>query len=246
MQSQDAATHTVTPPTLAPPRYPPVNGRRAWPREPRPTRSDWLVPPNYKSHNTPRGGGLQLPQCSALLQKGAVQNGGRRGGRAGGGAGGGGGRATEFQGPGEAGLEPLLAPLFPPPPRGAPSCPRPACQAGGQLLAQRHVPGRAPRRLVVLAPGLRLSASASGPRPGGAAGARGGQIRGPRRAWRCARAGGLGALGLCPGEDGVAAPICAPRPATCISNCLTLPRCFSMFMAYSQRGRETVCGKLLV
>lgn len=74
-----------------------------------------------------------------------MQNGGRRRGRAGGGAGagagsgagGGGGRATELQGSGEPGLEPLLPLLLPPPSR---------ISGRGKLLAQPGVAGRAGRR----------------------------------------------------------------------------------------------------
>lgn len=93
--------------------------------------------------------------------------------------------------------------------------------------------------------------AAGGPRPGGAAGARRGGCRrvGRRRrvdprAWCRARAGGLRSSGLCSGEVGLAALLCAAQPAACIFSCVKLPRCFpfSVLVGYPQRGRETAGG----
>lgn len=80
-------------------------------------------------------GGLQFPECSALQREETGQDGGRRAGRVGGrvgaGAGGGGGGDTELQGLGEAGPEPLLAPVLAARSRGAASCSPRADEAGG-------------------------------------------------------------------------------------------------------------------
>lgn len=142
------------------------NGRRARPLEPRPARSDWLFPPNYESLNAPREGRRDYSSQSALRRL--------RRGRCKMAAGGEEGRAAEPEPAAEpevAAEEPrsfkdLVSPGWS---RFCPCCSlrRPAYPAGG---SSSH------------SPVWQAVQAAGGPRPGGAAGSRGGwQTHGPPR-----------------------------------------------------------------
>lgn len=211
------------------------NGRRARPLEPRPARSDWLFPPNYESLNAPREGRRDYSSQSALRRL--------RRGRCKMAAGGEEGRAAEPEPepaaePEVAAEEPrsfkdLVSPGWS---RFCPCCSlrRPAYPAGG---SSSH------------SPVWQAVQAAGGPRPGGAAGSRGGgggRLMGRLDPWASCRAwaGGLGSSGLCSGEVGLAALLCAAQLAGCIFSCVNLPRCFpvSVLVGYPQRGRETAGG----